>query len=347
MALIDRLSARLQRHPKRVVFPEGADPRVLQAARLFARRRLGVPVLLGDRARIKDHAEQLDIRLEGIRLLDPGDSEEIEPFVERLAGMPRFAGEGSGALRERVTEANMFATLMLVSGQVDALVGGATVAASSALRPLLQVVPFQPHVRTVSSLLMLDMDDDRHGIDGVLFMGDCAVVPAPTAEQLADIAVTIGRLAHHLTNARPRIAMLSFSSLAADSRHEMVRKVREATRLAREKAAMSSVAMEIEGELQVDTALDPHAARMKGLEGNPVAGQANILVFPNLEAGNIASKFVQVMAEPRSFGQILIGLTKPAAEISRGSSAHDIFGSAVMVAAQAVEHRLLYGDHDD
>lgn len=342
MSLIDQLSWRLQRHPKRVVFPEGGDPRILQAARQFATRKLGVPILLGDRKQIKENAAALHIRLDGIRLLQPTHSDAYETFLKKLPLLPGFEDYTPAQIEATVRDVNYFATLMLTHGQADALVSGATVSDSSAHRPLMRLVPRQEGVATPASLLVLDMDYPKLGSDGVLCMADCGVNVEPTAEQLADIAVTTGSIAFHLTNARPKVALLSYSSKSTNNDHPTILKIKEATQLAQSKAAEGSVDMDIDGELQVDTALVEQTAHYKHIEG-PVAGQANVLVFPDLNSGNIASKLLRLVAEARAYGSILTGLTRPCAEISRGASAHDIFGAAVLVACQAVDHRLLYG----
>jgi phosphotransacetylase len=324
MPLVPLLVDRVQRHPKRVVFPEGADPRVLQAARQWVTRRMGAPVLLGDRGVIKATAARLDLNLQGMRLIDPTRSEDAETFAVQLEQIRRTKG------------------LMLAAGQADALVSGATVSASSALRPLFQVIPRLQHVQTASSLMILDFEEKAVGTEGVLFLADCGVIPEPTAEQLADIAVSTAMIARHLTNALPRVAMLSWAS-KSDRPHPAVARVRQATELARAKAQAAALPMEIDGEMQADAALDAAVASTKRL-GGPVAGQANVLIFPDLNSGNIAFKLVHALAGGNAYGQILTGLSRPAAEISRGASAHDVFGAAAVVACQAIDRRLLYGD---
>ncbi|HEX2099249.1 MAG TPA: phosphate acyltransferase [Candidatus Synoicihabitans sp.] len=341
MPLIPKLTAKLQRHPKRVVFPEGGDARVLQAARQWVTRRMGVPILLGDRGDIKAHAARLDINLEGMRLIDPERSEDVETFSNQLFELRRNRGLSAAAARAALADNSTFAAMMLWSGQADALIGGATQTASSALRPIFQIIPRLEHVRTASSLMILDFDEQKVGSDGSLFLADCGVIPEPTAEQLADIAVSTALIALHLTNERPRVAMLSYASRGTSS-HPSLLKVRHATELARQRAEHRGLDLEIDGELQVDAALDQAVAQAKRIE-SPVAGRANVLVFPDLNSGNIGYKLVQYLAGANTFGQIITGLTKPAAEISRGASAHDVFGAAAVVGAQAIDRRLLYG----
>lgn len=341
MPIVPKLIEKLQRHPKRVVFPEGNDPRILQAARQWVTRRMGAPILLGDRAAIKASAARLDLNLQGMRIIHPEHSEDYESFVEQLLQLRRDKGMTREEARTLVRDTSYYATLMLANSQADAMVGGATRTASSALRPLFQIIPRQEHVRTASSLMIIDFDEKKVGSDGTLFFADCGVIPDPTAEQLADIAVATANIARHLTNELPRVAMLSWAS-RSDSQHPSLLKVREATLLARERAAQAKIDLEIEGELQVDAALDAVVAEAKRVAG-PVAGRANVLVFPDLNSGNIAFKLVHLLAGANCFGQIILGLNRPAAEISRGASAHDVFGAAAIVGCQAIDRRLLYG----
>ncbi|MBC8189190.1 MAG: phosphate acetyltransferase [Puniceicoccaceae bacterium] len=341
MPLISKLTVRLKRHPKRVVFPEGSDPRILQAARQFASNGLGIPILLGDRAQIKANAEKLDINLERIRIIEPRRSDEWSGFVHQFQGLRRFKNLKDKDAEQYLEDTNYFATMMLATGQADALVSGATSSASSALRPILQIIPLLPEVSTMSSLNIFDLEDHDTGKDRELFLADCAVVPDPTSEQLCDIAVTTAALRYHLTNSMPYVALLSYSSKSKSSRNPTVAKMKAATEMARKKALALGIPMEIDGELQVDAALDPITAKTKKIDG-PVAGQANVLIFPDLHSANIASKLVDTLTRARNYGPILTGLSKPAAEISRGATASDIFGTAVMVASQAIDHKLLY-----
>ncbi|MEI6862233.1 MAG: phosphate acyltransferase [Verrucomicrobiota bacterium] len=341
MSLIPKLVAKLQRHPKRVVFSEGGDPRILQAARQWVTRKLGVPFLLGNRAAIKAAAAKLDLKLDGIRIIEPEQSEELEGFANTLEQMRRGKGLKLTEAREAMRDTNYFATMMLATGQADALVSGATMTAASGLRPLFQIVPRLENVRTASSLMVVDFDEKKVGSDGTLFFADCGVIPEPTMDQLCDIALSTALIAGHLTGETPRVAMLSYASKST-SDHPLLVKVRTATDLARAKAKAALLPLEIDGELQADAALDHVVASAKGI-ASAVAGHANVLVFPDLNSANIAYKLVQQLAGANTFGQIITGLTKPAAEISRGASAHDVFGAAAIVGCQAIDRRLLYG----
>lgn len=343
MDLLETLLQKLRSHPKRIIFPEGSDTRIIQAARQVATKRCGIPILLGERARIKERAHKLDIRLDDIRIIDHTRQDDHELYLPLIHKVPAFSAlddaQKQGALLDRHT----FAALLLAAGGADALVGGATQTTSSSLRSLFRVIPMQPAVRTASSMLILHQEDTRFGIDGMLFLADCAVLPDPDPVQLADIAVSTADIASRLTGKQANVAFLSFSTHARRPAHDSIFKIREAIPIAEAKAAARGLSVNFEGELQMDAALDPRVAEQKGLANSPVAGHANVLVFPDLNSGNIAAKMLQVVAGARTYGQILIGLGMPCAEISRGAHVYDIFGTAIVTASQALDPKLLFG----
>lgn len=343
MNLIQGLIEKLQRHPKRFVFTDADDARTLQAARQIVTRGMGVPMLIGDRAMAKQKAAKLGLDTKGMRIIEPERSSDLDDFISRLREMPRFKELSADQIRARALDPSYFAALMLQENQAEAIITGAASGASSTLRPLFQVIGTQEGVRTASSLLVLELEAKKVGVNGALFMGDCGVIPDPTPEQLADIAITTATLAYHITNAVPKVAMLSYSTRGTAD-HPSLQKVREATRLAQEKARRCNMIVDIEGEIQVDAALDSATAIVKGVQESPVAGQANVLIFPDLNSGNIASKLVQLLTGANKFGHIIMGLKRPAAEISRGASAHDILGAAAIIGCQAIDRKLLYGN---
>jgi phosphotransacetylase len=192
--------------------------------------------------------------------------------------------------------------------------------------------------------MVMEVEDTRIGERGVLFMADCGVIPDPNVDQLADIAVSTARMARHMLGVRPRVAMLSFSTKGSAT-HASVGKVQAATAQARRKAEQLFLEADFDGELQVDAALTPEIAERK-LRDSQVAGRANVLIFPDLNSGNIASKFVGLVSRANSYGQILLGLNRPAADVSRGSSAHDILGVAAIIGVQAIDYQKLYPGAD-
>ncbi len=340
MRFIGNIIEKLQRHPKRIVFPEGAEPRVLQAARQFYSLRLGAPILLGDRTKVKELAQDLNISLEGIRVVNPSESEDLDNFARRFAALRRTKGLKPPEAREAILQPNYFGAMMLAMHQADGLVSGTSHTTGSVLRPLFQIVKMAPQATTASSCQIMELEDSRFGEDGVLFMADCGVIPEPSVDQLADIAVSTARLARQLLNVRPRVALLSFSTKGS-STHPVVGRVQAATALARKKAEAARLDADFDGELQVDAALVPEIASRK-VPDSKVAGQANVLIFPELNSGNIASKLLRHIARANAYGQILLGLDRPAADVSRGSNAHDILGVAAIVGVQAVDYKYLY-----
>jgi len=340
MRFIGSIIDKLQRHPKRIVFPEGTEPRVLQAARQFQSLRLGAPVLLGDRTAIKEAADRLNVSLQGIRIINPETSDELDRFVERFLMLRRSRGVQEPEARAAMMKPNYFAAMMVAMHQADGLVSGTNEFTGSVLRPLFQIIKVAPQTPTASSCIVMEVENSSFGEDGVLFMGDCGVIPDPDVDQLADIAVATARLARHLLNVRPRVALLSFSTKGSAT-HPTIGKVQAATALAQQRADQKGLAADFDGELQVDAALVRDIAERK-VPASKVAGRANVLIFPDLNSGNIGSKLVRVIARANAYGQILLGLDRPAADVSRGSSAHDILGVAAIVGVQAIDYPLLY-----
>jgi phosphate acetyltransferase len=340
MRFIGSVIEKLQRHPKRIVFPEGTEPRVLQAARQFYSLRLGVPILLGDRTRIKEAAERLNVPLEGVRIIHPAESEELEHFARLFEKLRRFKGVKEPEARAAMLKPNYFAAMMVAMHQADGLVAGTNEISGSVLRPLFQIIKVAPQQTTASSCMVIEVSDTRFGEQGVMFMADCGVIPEPTVDQLADIAVSTAQLARQLLGTRPRVALLSYSTKGSAT-HPSIGKVKAATALAEQKAQKIMLDADFDGELQVDAALIPEIAARK-LPDSQVAGQANVLIFPDLNSGNIAHKLVQHVARANAYGQILLGLDRPAADVSRGSNAHDILGVTAIVGVQAVEYNKLY-----
>src|SRR5207247_7314805 len=246
--------------------------------------------------------------------------------------------------RAAMRQPNYFGAMMLAMHQADGFVSGTNEFTGSVLRPLFQIIKVAPQTTTASSCQVMEVEDSRFGENGVLFMGDCGVIPEPTVEQLADIAVSTAQLARQLLRTRPRAALLSFSTKGSAT-HPSIGKVQAATALAEKKAHEAMLEADFDGELQVDAALIPEIAARK-LPLSKVGGHANVLIFPDLNSGNIASKLIQHVARANAYGQILLGLDRPAADVSRGSNAHDILGVAAIVGVQAVAYKVLYAEND-
>ena len=345
MRFISNVIEKLQRHPKRVVFPEGEEVRILQAARQFYALRLGAPIVLGNQAKIKEIASASNISLEHIRVIDPAESEDLENFAHRFYSLRREKGMRATEAREAMLQPNYYGAMMLAMHQADGVISGASHITGSVLRPLFQIIKLAPDIQTASSCMVMEVEDSTIGEAGVLFMADCGVIPDPSADQLADIAVSTARLARHMLGVRSRVAMLSFSTKGSAS-HPSVGKVQAATAQAKRKAEQLRIEADFEGELQVDAALVPEIAERK-IKDSPVAGRANVLIFPDLNSGNIASKLVRLVGRANAYGNLLLGLNRPAADVSRGSSAHDILGVAAIIGVQATDYQKLYPGADE
>lgn len=346
MSFLQSVYAKLRRHPKRIVFPDGNDPRVIRAARMFNDQGLGVAVLIGKRDEIQQLAASHHVSLEKVAIVDPETSSEMPRFLKMAAVLERYNGMAEGDLRNLLITPNYFACMMLQHGLVDGLVGGVGSYSASLFRPLLQLIKPLPHAPVVSGAMIIEVPRHEYGDEGVLFFADCGVVPEPTVEQLASIGVQTGLLARQVFGTTPRIAFLSFSTHGSSS-HASATKMSAAAALAKELAVRVGGAagldypMEIDGELQGDTAIVPAVAQIK-LPDSLVAGKANVLIFPDLNSGNIAAKLVQYLSGAKVYGQIVTGLSRPAAELSRGTLSEDIAAVAAIIGLQAVEYRKLY-----
>ena len=300
MKFIDTVFEKLARSPKRIVFPEGAEPRTLHAASEFAKRKLGAAILLGHRDQIESVArgEGVDLSHPKVAIIDPSNSVELPTFCERLEQLDRYKNFGVDDSRQVMVNPNYFGAMMIQYGLADGLVGGAGEYSSGLLRPLLQILKPLEEVRTVFGCLVMELPDRPVGgdEDGVLFFADGAVIPEPSVEQLATIALYTSALCCRLRDGHARTALLSFSTKGS-SGSLAAQRVGAAATLARQKAEVYMEShpgrtIEIDGEMQADTAIDPILAQRKA-PGSLVAGRANVLVFPDLNSGNIAQKLVQ------------------------------------------------------
>ena len=340
MKFIESVFQKLRRHPKRIVFPEGTEPRILKAAEQFVKLQLGPAIVLGKRDEVEKIALHEKVDLDHIGIIDPAIADDLPVFCAHLEKLKRYHDLGQSETRSMMMKPNYFAAMMVQYGQADGLVGGTSTTAGSLLRPLIQLIKPLPNVKTVSSCMILEFADKNFGEDGVMLFADCAVVPDPNVNQLATIAIETGKIARQLKGVPPRIALLSFSTKGS-AKHPLTEKIAAATALAKQKAADEGLDMKIGGELQADTAILPDLAAIKAPESS-VAGRANVLIFPDLSSGNIASKLVQHLAKPDAYGQILTGLSNPCADLSRGASVHEILGVAAIIGLQAIEYRKLY-----
>lgn len=342
-AFTEPLVEKLRAHPKRIVFSDGCDPRVLVVAERMVREEVGVPILLGERERIIELAGELGTDLTFVKVLEPAKSTDLDLFCDRLNRIQRYKGAELANACEVVAQPHHFASMMIQYGQADGMVGGNRSIPAAVFRALLHLVKPDPTVpKAFSVAVVVGKHLDCFGPDGILYFADAGMIPEPDVEELSAIAARTGLLAHHHLGRRPRVAMLSHSTLGSATTAS-ARKVATATELARQKIAASGVEVTVDGELQLDVALDARAAEIK-VPGMEQRTPADVLVFPNLDAAHIAMKLLRHVAKARVYGQLIQGLSRPAAQVPRTVDATGLFGTALAVGIEAVKYHELYPD---
>ena len=329
MSIIEQIRSRARQDPRRIVLPEGDEPRTVEAAARVFREGIARPVLLGERGRIEETAAARGVDLAGIETVDPADDPRAERYAAELYALRRSRGLSEEEARSRIRDPMVFGAMMVRLGEAHGLVSGAVHTTGDMLRPALQIIKTRPGMKLVSSSFLVECPNRELGEDGLLIYADCVVMPCPTAEELAHIAVASADTARTLCGIRePRVAMLSFSTKGS-AKHELVDKVRRAVEIARGLAPD----LLLDGEMQLDAALVPEVGAAKA-PGSPVAGRANVLIFPDLQAGNIGYKITQRIAGAECFA-VLQGLARPCNDLSRGCSVEDIVNTIAITGVQA------------
>ncbi len=335
----------LRRHPKRVVFTEGEDPRVIQAAARLVAEEVVAPILLGDRDKIRAIAAEHSISLNFIHTIFPPTASDFDLFCKRVENMARYRTMQIGAASEIVSRPHYFGALMVQYGHADAIVGGNQALPASYFRALIQTIKPQPDIAKIFGVTMLTGSHLHHlGGSGILFLADCGLIPNPDVTDLATIAIETGKLAHHFLGRRPLVAMLSHSTKGSAATPD-ARRMAAATALAQEEISRRFLEVTVEGEIQADVALDPIAAETK-LPAPEARATADVLVFPNLDAAHISLKLLQHVAGAQNYGQLILGLSRPAAQVPRTASVETIFGTAAAVAVEAIKYHVLHPDSD-
>ncbi len=331
MTFPDKIKAKAREQVRTIVFPEGDEPRTAAAAAILRREGLARPVLIGSREAVLAAAKEAGACIDGIEIVDPGKSVLAPAYADALYELRKAKGltpEGAAALAR---DPMYFGMMAVKLGDADGLVSGAVHTTAQMLRPALQIIGPKPGISVVSSCFLMILPDASIGEGGLLLYSDGVVNPCPTARELAEIALTTADTARAVCGVEePRIAFLSFSTKGS-AEHELVSKVREAVAIAKEKAPE----LKLDGEFQFDAAIVPEVGAAKA-PGSPVAGSANILIFPDLQSGNIGYKITQRLGRAEAFA-ILQGLAEPCNDLSRGCSVDDIVNTAVMTALQVTD----------
>ena len=317
---LERMKKAAKSSKKTIVLPEGEDPRTIEAAKKIVAEGLANLIILGDPSRID---------VPGVTAIDPRNAEKHDEYAAAFAELRKKKGVTLPEAMEQMNDATYFGTMMVKMGDADGLVSGACHSTANTLRPALQILKTAPGTKLVSAFFIMCTDKAEYGEDGTLLFADCGLNIDPTADELSEIAIASAGSWEKYMGTQPKVAMLSFSTMGS-AKGEVPTKVQEATELAHEKAPELSV----DGDLQLDAALVPSVAALKA-PGSAVAGKANVLVFPDLEAGNIGYKLVQRFAGAQAYGPILQGIAKPVNDLSRGCSADDIVGVVAITAVQA------------
>ena len=332
MALFDRLTKTAQENKQRIVLAEGTEPRTLTAADMIIRDGIADIILIGKPEEVKAKAAELSLSNIGkATIIDPTDTAFTEKYAQLFYELRKSKGITMEDARKTVLNPLYLGCLLIKNGDADGQVSGALHTTGDVLRAAFQVIKPKKGISVVSvAFLMMLPEGSPYGTDNILVFADCAVVPNPTAPELAQIAVSAAETAKCLAGIDPRVAILSFSTKGS-AKHEMVDKVIEATKIAHE---MDST-IKLDGELQADAAIVPSVGKSKA-PGSEIAGTANVLVFPSLEVGNICYKLVQRLGGVQAVGPFLQGLAKPVNDLSRGCSAEDIYKTIIVTCNQSI-----------
>lgn len=329
MSVLDSIKEKAKADVKHILLPEGSEERTVQAARIITDEKIAKVTLLGDEEEIKKVAEKFNVCLCGIDIINPLTDPDFEHYANGFYELRKAKGMTPEKARETIKNTLFYACMMIKEGKADGMVSGAINTTGNTLRPGLQIIKMAKGINTISSCFIMEIPNKEYGDNGLMLFGDCAININPNPDELASIAIATANTAKTLLGMDPKVAMLSFSTKGS-AKHESVDKVTAALAKVKELAPD----LDVDGELQADAAMVPKVAALKA-PGSKVAGHANVLIFPDLQAGNIGYKLVQRLAGAEAIGPICQGFAKPINDLSRGCSVDDIVSVVAITAVQA------------
>ncbi len=329
MSFIDGLKDKAKQNIKTIILTESEDKRVLKAAQKVKEEGFAKIILIGNEDDANKLAKENDIDISGIQIINPETSEKFEEYANAFYELRKAKGMTIEKARETLKDNMYFGTMMVKSGDADGLVSGACHSTANTLRPALQILKTAPRTKLVSAFFLMVVPDCEYGENGIFIFGDSGLVENPTPDELSEIAISSSKSFEQLTGKQSKVAMLSYSTYGS-AHSELTEKVIEGTKLLKEKMPD----LICDGELQLDAAIIPEIAASKA-PGSPLKGEANTLIFPNLDAGNIGYKLVQRLAKAEAYGPLCQGIARPVNDLSRGCNSDDIVGVVAITAVQA------------
>ena len=332
MSFIEDIKQRAKQDIKTIILPEAEDKRVLEAASKVIKEGFAKVILIGDKEQVENDIKENNIDLTGVEIIDIKTSIRKQEYAQKLFELRQAKGMTEEEAFKLIEEPIYYGMMMLKLGEADGLVSGAAHSTSNTLRPALQILKTAPNTKLVSAFFVMCVPNCEYGEHGTFVYGDSGLVENPNSDELSEIAISSAKSFKNLVGAEPKVAMLSYSTYGS-AKSELTEKVIEATKLVKEK----NPGLIVDGELQVDAAIIPEVSKSKA-PGSIVEGNANVLIFPDLNAGNIGYKLTQRLAKAEAYGPLCQGIAKPVNDLSRGCSADDIAGVVAITAVQAAQN---------
>ncbi len=335
MSFIEEIKERAKKDIKTIVLPEAEDIRTLEATRMVLDEKYAKVILIGNKEKVLEKAKENNIDITGVEIINPVESEKYNEYVNLLYDLRKHKGMTIEQAKELVKDPTYYGMLMLKDEEsvADGLVSGAVHSTSDTLRPALQILKTAPGTKLVSAFFVMVVPDCEYGENGTFIFGDSGLNENPNEDQLSEIAISSSKSFHQLVGKEPKVAMLSYSTHGS-AKSELTEKMINATKLVKEKVPD----LIVDGELQLDAAIVPEVAKFKAPD-SPVKGEANVLIFPNLDAGNIGYKLVQRLGKAEAYGPLCQGIARPVNDLSRGCSSKDIAGVIAITALQAQDEK--------